>query len=138
MKRPLGASEILTIHLSTDRPPIYIDDLGICLLLLGHLSQRFCIMGDRLCLRYLVRMYKHCRLLPHTCIYQKAYTYEYKRNTQQLPHIENHSLLEIHLWLLDKLNKESHSKTYYEENADKHPPIHLLKPVFVKGHEDNP
>ena len=66
------------------------------------------------------------RLFLHEGVDQKSYSHQYKRDAEQLAHIQNHVLLKHDLRFLDELDEETHSETSDEEGSDKEASVHLL------------
>ena len=95
----------------------------------------FCIMSR---LRLLLDrvLCKH-RLLLFVRIYKKPYSHKDKRNTEKLTHVENHILLEHHLWFLDELNEETHTEASNKEGSDKESSINLISLELINYCQNN-
>ena len=77
------------------------------------------------------------RLFPDICINQESDTEKYKRDTQNLAHIEDHIVFESHLWLLDEFNDEPHAEAYDKEDADERSPVNPVQPELVQTDKAN-
>ena len=67
----------------------------------------------------------------HGRINQQGDTHNDERNRQELPHIQSHSLFELHLRLLDKLNKEPHSEAAHQEKSEEESAVHFVQFLAV-------
>ena len=78
-----------------------------------------------------------CRLLSDAAVHQEANSDKDERNTEALSHIQDHTLLETYLRLLDELNEEAHSEATDKEGSDEESPMKLWKSVFVHQNLEN-
>ena len=83
----------------------------------------------------LVRNDSLCRLFSDECINQESDADEDERNAEDLPHVENHVVLECDLRFLDELYEETHTETYDEEYADECSAIYLLQIELIHAQE---
>ena len=75
-----------------------------------------------------------CRLLSDAAVHQEANSDKDERNTEALSHIQDHTLLETYLRLLDELNEEAHSEATDKEGSDEESSAKLRQSVLV--HQD--
>ena len=72
------------------------------------------------------------RDFPDTGPYQQADSKQYEGDAQQLPHIEEHIPLEIHLGVFHEFYEEAAAEADDEKDADERTPAHLVQAPFVK------